>query len=226
MFLYFRAPTSAGRMGWGVTIISMYCNSMADIRYIFQYFVMQSILFVVSEQLKAITRSIDSELSSIKEKQENVEHAENLSRVTVNYDKINKWEKAYQNINYSSILCNSMFSMQSTATTTTTTTTATQLVYMCLMVVFLSALLLISRAGQQVQNSYEELRQKLCELCVHSLEHEKYYKLTKDLLRYMRTRPVRVHVFGTLDVNMSLLPSVVAFFTTYTVIALQFNNVL
>ncbi|CAH0701297.1 unnamed protein product [Spodoptera exigua] len=94
------------------------------------------------------------------------------------------------------------------------------------MAIFLTALFVISRAGQNVQNSSLQLRQKLCELCVYTLDNEECYKLAKDLLRCVRTRPVRIHVFGTLDVDMSMLPSIVAFFTTYTVIALQFNNVL
>lgn len=112
VYTYFGVPTSAGRMGWVVTIISLYSSSKADIRYIFQYFVIHCILFVVSEQLKTITRSIDSELSVIRKNRKNVEHAGNIPSVAVNYDKLNKWVKAYENVNDSSNLCNSMFSIQ------------------------------------------------------------------------------------------------------------------
>ncbi|KAJ8728050.1 hypothetical protein PYW08_016435 [Mythimna loreyi] len=94
------------------------------------------------------------------------------------------------------------------------------------MAVFLMALFMVSREGQKIQNNYRELRQRLCKLSVHTIENEEYYKLVKDLLRYVRTRTVRMHVCGFMDVNMSMLPCVVAFFTSYTVIVLQFNNVL
>ncbi|KAJ8728051.1 hypothetical protein PYW08_016436 [Mythimna loreyi] len=202
-------------------------------------------MFVLAEQLEAIIRSIDDELLMIEENLEsNVEHADS-SKIAVNHDKLYKWTKAYENINDTSNLFNFMFSVQLTImllivtayytilmyTITTITVKRSQSLTMMLvnvfsMTVFLMALFVISRGGQRIQNSSLQLQQKLCELGLHALDNEKYYKLIKDLLRFVRTRPIRVHVFGTLDVNMSMLPSIVALFTTYSVIALQFNNVL
>lgn len=111
LFTYFRFPIKCGSLGWVVTIISMYCCSMSDVRYILQYFVMHCILFVISEQIKVITRSVDSELSAIIERRRDVEHAD-LSSAYVNHDKVNKWVKVYKNINESANLFNSMFSNQ------------------------------------------------------------------------------------------------------------------
>ena len=110
MFTYLRFPKTSGSMGWVIAIMSLYCNSMSDVRYIFQYFVLHCILFVVSQQLKVIKRSIDSELSTITETQD-VEHVE-LSSVSVNYEKLSQWAKAYENINDSANLCNCIFSVQ------------------------------------------------------------------------------------------------------------------
>ncbi|KAJ8730194.1 hypothetical protein PYW07_017232 [Mythimna separata] len=149
----------------------------------------------------------------------NVEQAD-VSRITVNHDKLSKWTKAYENINDTSNLFNLMFSKQRSESM------MMMLVNLFSMIVFLMALFVISRGGQKILNSSMQLQQKICEFGLHALDNEKYYKCTKDLLRFVRTRPIRVHVFGTLDVNMSMLPSIVALFTTYSVIALQFNNVL
>lgn len=52
-----------------------------------------------------------------------------------------------------------------------------------------------------------------------------YYKATKNLLRLVSTRPIRTETFGSIPVDMSLVPSCVIFITYYTVIALQFNNI-
>ncbi|KAF9417175.1 hypothetical protein HW555_005686, partial [Spodoptera exigua] len=228
------------------SILYNYNFNISDFRYLFQYFVLYSILFVICEQLRTITRSIDRELSPPRDMRENVEQAGDLSSETVSHDKINKWVKAYENINDTSNLCNAMFSIQLTVMILIVTVYYIILMYsialisvegsqtmptsmfahLFSMAIFLTALFVISRAGQNVQNSSLQLRQKLCELCVYTLDNEECYKLAKDLLRCVRTRPVRIHVFGTLDVDMSMLPSIVAFFTTYTVIALQFNNVL
>ena len=111
-FTYTRVASSASNMGMARYVIFQYIDSMSDFRYVFQYFIMYCILFVVSEQLKTVTRSIDEELSAIRENRANVVHAENLRIVAVNHDKLNKWVTAYENINGSSNLFNSMFSIQ------------------------------------------------------------------------------------------------------------------
>ncbi|KAF9806425.1 hypothetical protein SFRURICE_001220 [Spodoptera frugiperda] len=213
-------------------ILYNYNFNFTDFRYLFEYFVLYSILFVICEQLRTITRSIDREMSLSRERRENVEHAGDLSSATVSQDKINKWVKAYENINDTSNLCNAMFSIQLTVMILIVTVyyiilmysitlitvegsqtmTTSMFAHFFSMAVFLIALFVISRAGQKLLTKY-------------SISDEECYKLAKDLLRCVRTRPVRIHVFGTLDVEMSMLPSIVAFFTTYTVIALQFNNV-
>uniref|UniRef100_A0A2A4K7Z5 Gustatory receptor n=1 Tax=Heliothis virescens TaxID=7102 RepID=A0A2A4K7Z5_HELVI len=245
VFSVYRVKTEELEMELVSNTVSQYSVTVNDFRYIFQYFILDCILLIVSEQLRAITRSIDGELSAIMENQKNVGHVEGLPRVVLNYEKINKWAQAYESINESTHLCNSMFSVQLTIMLLIVTmyyiillysiaiitvegvhTTKSLVMNLFSMTVFLLALLVISRAGQKIQNSSEQLRQRLCELCVHTLGNEEYYKLAKDLLRCVRTRPVRIHVFGTLHVNMSMLPSIVILFTSYTVIALQFNNVL
>ncbi|CAH1645597.1 unnamed protein product [Spodoptera littoralis] len=172
-------------------ILYNYNFNFSDFRYLFEYFVLYSILFVICEQLRTITRSIDRELSPPREMRENVELAGDLSSVTVSHDKINKWVKAYENINDTSNLCNAMFSIQLTvmilivtvyyillmysitiiSVEGSQTMTLSMFAHFFSMVIFLIALFMISRAGQKVQNSSLQLRQKLCELCVSTLDN-------------------------------------------------------
>lgn len=111
-FAYVRLSHSDDAKDFWVTTITQYSISMSDFRYIFQYFILYSIVFVVSEQLKAMTRSIDGELSEIRENRGNVEHANSLSREALNHAKLQKWVQAYENITDTSHLCNVMFSIQ------------------------------------------------------------------------------------------------------------------
>lgn len=104
----FRLPNNIGSTGWIITIIALYCNSMSHTRYILQYFVLYCILFVVSEQLKAIMRSIDSE--AMKKNSGNEEDWSSI--IAVNHNRLNKWLKAYETMHNSSNLCNSIFSVQ------------------------------------------------------------------------------------------------------------------
>ncbi|CAD0199219.1 unnamed protein product [Chrysodeixis includens] len=187
------------------------------------YFILHSMLFVVSEQLKAIIRSIDKDIQATWTDGGFTAHGETMKPVTITRERLNtldKWVDAYKNINDSCNLWNHMFRTQGTPSVPT----------LCLnvfsMVVFMMALLVISRAGQNVQNNSLYLKQKLCQLNVLAVDNEQYYKLTRDLLRCVSSRPCIVHIFGSYDVNMEMLPTCVALFTTYTVIALQFNSVL
>ncbi|XP_075973570.1 uncharacterized protein LOC142974884 [Anticarsia gemmatalis] len=223
---------------------------VCDYRYLFEFFLLHGILYVIAEQVNVITRSIDNELlrTSTKEHNDGV----NETVVAVREDRQKKfemWITAYKNISYNSKLCNYIFSTQLTIMLLILTIYFIMLLYSLTtmtaeddgkptillfvngftMLTFLIAMYVISRAGQRVLDSSMMLIRKLCELYVHVLDskyYEKHYKLTKDLLRCCYTHPVNINVMGSLNVNMSLLPSCVAFFTTYTVIALQFNNVL
>lgn len=111
VFTYVRVTDSGDDKRMATYVIFQYIDSMCDFRYVFQYFVLSCILFVVSEQLTTVIRSIDSEISAIKNRI-NVIHGNDLPIVAVNYDQLNKWVKAYENINDSSNLFNSMFSIQ------------------------------------------------------------------------------------------------------------------
>ncbi|XP_028158357.1 uncharacterized protein LOC114351372 [Ostrinia furnacalis] len=98
-------------------------------------------------------------------------------------------------------------------------------VYLTTLALMLCILYMLSRAAQRMENSADVLRRRLCKLLVLSQPSDDYHKATKDLLRMMSTRPIHARAFGCINVDMTLLPACVSFFTSYTVIALQFNNV-
>ncbi|XP_063384756.1 uncharacterized protein LOC134670870 [Cydia fagiglandana] len=54
---------------------------------------------------------------------------------------------------------------------------------------------------------------------------ENKLKMVKQLLQIVTTRPIRVKSFGGIDVNMTLIPACLSIVASYTIIALQFNNI-
>lgn len=111
LFAYVRLTNRTPTSGFVLSTLTQYIITMSDFRYIFQYCILHCILFVISEQLKVISRSVDSELSAIRKNRTNVEHAENLSSTT-NLDKMKLWVTAYENIKGSANLTKTMFSGQ------------------------------------------------------------------------------------------------------------------
>lgn len=92
-----------------------YNTSVSDFRYIYQYFILNSILFVLSEQLNVITRSIDKDISAVRTAEGNIEYETEAISMTVNQNRLKKIDKlmnAYENVSDSSNLCNTMFSVQ------------------------------------------------------------------------------------------------------------------
>ncbi|XP_063366287.1 uncharacterized protein LOC134654745 [Cydia amplana] len=55
--------------------------------------------------------------------------------------------------------------------------------------------------------------------------YQKKLRAVKRLLRVVSSRPIKVKTFGGIDINMTLVPACFTFVASYTVILLQFNNV-
>ncbi|XP_064071917.1 uncharacterized protein LOC135193428 [Vanessa tameamea] len=99
------------------------------------------------------------------------------------------------------------------------------MVYNFKIAVFLLLLFAISWSAQSVQNSSDLLKRRLGKLLINSLSDADTFKATKDFLHLVSNCPIKTQGFGSIDVDMTLVPKFVMFFTSYTVIALQFNNV-
>lgn len=52
------------------------------------------------------------------------------------------------------------------------------------------------------------------------------FQPTKEFLQYISAHPIKTQALGFINIDMALVPKFIMFFTTYTVIILQFNNVI
>ncbi|XP_072931767.1 uncharacterized protein [Epargyreus clarus] len=86
-------------------------------------------------------------------------------------------------------------------------------------------LLLLSMGAQKKQNSVNNLPRQLGKLLINHVINDAHYKATKDFLRLVSTRSIMTETLGSIHVDMTLIPSFIMFVTSYTVIALQFNNI-
>ncbi|CAK1595992.1 unnamed protein product [Parnassius mnemosyne] len=90
----------------------------------------------------------------------------------------------------------------------------------------LLCVLTLSSAAQRVHNNVATIKRRLGKLLIQSISNESCYHATKDLLRLVSNRQIQIKAFGSVTIDMSLPPTCIIMFTSYTVIALQFNNVL
>ncbi|XP_062529488.1 uncharacterized protein LOC134200511 [Bombyx mori] len=161
------------------------------------------------------------------------------------FKQFEKWTDAYMNVKRSANLCDTVFRAQLAIMITTITlyyiillygitsfniergkfSVVKSLSYLISLFGFLIALLLLSKAGQRIQKSAENLRRKLSKFLLHSLEDPEFHRAATNLLRLVCTHHIKMRCFGFIDIDMTLLPSCLMFVTSYTVIALQFNNV-
>lgn len=55
---------------------------------------------------------------------------------------------------------------------------------------------------------------------------KKIYKETLNFLHLVSNRPIITQAFGNINIDMTLIPKFIMFCTSYTIVALQLNNVL
>ncbi|KAJ2946166.1 hypothetical protein O0L34_g5100 [Tuta absoluta] len=155
-----------------------------------------------------------------------------------------RWSVFYADIIETSKLFNKVFGTQMTfmlvamtcryilflyAITALGITGAISTVTMCFNIIvstyMLFELALVSSSAQQTRNNTKILRKQLSKLLLQLVDDDNYYKPAKDLLRLVSTRAINIQATGSIGVDMTLLPTCVVFFIHYTVIALQFNNI-
>lgn len=117
LFAYIRLEQGDynGDIGLVSFTVSNYNLSSCDFRYVYQYFILHSLLFVISEQLKAIMRSIDKVTETTWTDGGYTAQGDTMKPVTVTMerlDMLDKWVNAYKNINDSCNLWNRMFRTQ------------------------------------------------------------------------------------------------------------------
>ncbi|XP_063366288.1 uncharacterized protein LOC134654746 [Cydia amplana] len=66
----------------------------------------------------------------------------------------------------------------------------------------------------------------LFRLCAYIIiYYQKKLRVIKRLLRIVASRPIKMKTFGGTDINMTLIPACVIVVASYTVILLQFSNI-
>ncbi|CAH0719457.1 unnamed protein product, partial [Brenthis ino] len=94
-----------------------------------------------------------------------------------------------------------------------------------IILVTLIAIFILSQSAQTVQNSVESLRRSLGTLIINLAPDNENFKTIKYFLRLISNQPLIIRAVGYVNVDMSLVPKMVMLVISYTVIALQFNNV-
>lgn len=69
-------------------------------------------------------------------------------------------------------------------------------------------------------NSLAEIEKSV----LFSFSDKRYYNEVKGFLRIVSNPPLRTQAFGSIEVDMTLLPNFIMFIVSYTVIALQYKN--
>ncbi|XP_063366427.1 uncharacterized protein LOC134654897 [Cydia amplana] len=191
----------------------------------------------ISEQLQCITRSVVGR---------NLYHCED-GDVTQTIS-IEKWRQNYINVKKCTVFLNEIIGIQLASSFCIIAMRYINTCYYSVVVYGLKGYLNIGmllfyggmcismwiiyatvQAAQSVQNSVSALTRclKLLFVLEQANEHtdENKLKIVKQLLKIVTTRPISVKAFGGIDVNMTLIPSCLNIVAVYTIIALQFNNI-
>ncbi|XP_059045307.1 uncharacterized protein LOC131841086 [Achroia grisella] len=98
--------------------------------------------------------------------------------------------------------------------------------YIITVMILMCQIFTLSKSAQDVQNNIDHMKRRLCRYTIQSIINRKEYKASRNFFRQLVTRPISIRVFGFISVDMTLVPTCIGFITSYTVIALQFNNVI
>ncbi|CAH2106522.1 unnamed protein product [Euphydryas editha] len=224
------------------SLMMVMCNN----RFMAEYIFLWTLLSILTEQVKFITRKIFEEIVTPVSKME--WESEEIVVIEHEVTSFNEWRTVYNDIKECSNLINSIFGLQITVFLLVTTFYLLIFLYSVVLnivfglflksvtfgyiiknIIFLAAIVAFCRSAQAAQNSVTELNYCLGKVLIHSLatyNNKKLYKETKDFLHLISSRPIRTQAFGSINIDMMLLPKFIMFLTSHTIIALQLNNVL
>nr|WCC57847.1 gustatory receptor 35.2 [Papilio machaon] len=215
-----------------------------DARLFHEYFFMSSILYIFSEQLECIIRSI------VRHKRFVAGNFE-LSDITVHQlvqsqylEKISEWSDAFSNVEEAIKLFNRIFGIQFSIMMSSTIFHVTSylyditdlivnrhfdtlmvIIYLTRISIFHVQIFMLSSAGQRLCNNVEHLKRRVAKIFLLSVSDDRFYMATQDFLDHISTGETRIQAFGFIDVNMTLAPTFIMLYTSYTILALQFNNI-
>nr|WCC57903.1 gustatory receptor 33 [Papilio memnon] len=208
-------------------------SSLYDLRFFYVYYILYVVLYLISEQLECMIRSIVKEKSFV-------------ATVFEQYKSItSEWSDVFTFITEAIFMFNKIFSLQMTLMFSSAIIYITLFLYdiavlntrgfynnvilskyIVKVVILHVQIFILSKAGQRINNNIENLKRRVGKLLIGSLTNVQSYEVTKDLLQHISNGRTKIQAFGSINVDMSLPPTFIMLFTSYTVIALQFNNVL
>nr|WCC57848.1 gustatory receptor 36 [Papilio machaon] len=217
----------------------------SDFRYVYEYIFMCAILYKFSEQLESVIRSIVKHKRFVAPNFQLTTTRPNEFLCKQYVEKISEWFQALTHITEAIKLFKTIFGLQLAVMLTSGTFYISLFLYdiasfsikhdyenvtivmsILRLVVTIFLVFVLSRAGQRLLNNVQHLRRRIGKLYILSLVDEKFHDVTKDILEYISSGQMRIQAFGSIDVDMRLLPTFIMVITSYTILALQFNNVL
>nr|WCC58021.1 gustatory receptor 36 [Papilio xuthus] len=216
-----------------------------DFRYIYECLLMSAVLFMFSEQLECIIRSVVKHKRCVSANFQLTSTLPNEFLCKQYVEKISEWFEALTHVTEAIKLFNTIFGLQLAVMLTSGTFyvglflydiaslsikhdyyNVTIVMYILRLVINLILVIVLSKAGQRVLNNVEHLKRRIGKIYILSLVDEKFYEASRDMLEYISSGQTRIQAFGSIDVDMRLPPTYIMVITSYTILALQFNNVL
>nr|WCC57747.1 gustatory receptor 35.1 [Papilio dardanus] len=216
-----------------------------DARFLYEYIFMCALLYIFSEQLECIIRSVVREKRFIHANFDNSDTSLNQLVCSQYVQKISQWSEAFSHVEEAIKLFNIIFGVQFSIMISSTIFYVTSFLYemtdfivhrhigtaiaanyLTRITIYHIQIFVLSRAGQRLQNNVEHLKRRVTKIFVLSLTGTYFKTFSFNIISYYTScRPRRRLPFGPLDVNMSLAPTFILLYTSYTILALQFNNV-
>nr|WCC57905.1 gustatory receptor 35 [Papilio memnon] len=243
--MYSRYYSFSNELPLFVIIIFKINAVFSDARFFYEFIFMCELLYVFSEQMECIIGSVVRQGRFISA---NFEHSDATLHQLVKSQYIKKvaeWSHAFSHVEEAIKLFNRIFNIQFSIMISSTIFYVTTFVYdttdlivnrqintlilinyLSRVITFHIQIFLLSKAGQRLHNNVEELKRRVGKIFILSLTDDKFYKAAQDLLDHICCDNTRIQAFGSIEVNMSLAPTFIMLYTSYAILALQFNNVL
>nr|WCC57795.1 gustatory receptor 33.1 [Papilio glaucus] len=213
-------------------------STLYNFRVFFSFYIFYVLLYLISEQLECMIRSTVKEklfVATVSERTETIELDDAMARQYKNI--ISQWSDVFTFITEAINIFNKIFSLQMTLMFSSAIIYITLFLYdiavissknlfenFTLTKYFIkimtihAQIFVLSKAGQRVHNNVENLKRRVGKLLMRSL--------TSTIMQHISTGRTKIQAFGSINIDMTLTPTFIMLYTSYTVIALQFNNVL
>nr|WCC57796.1 gustatory receptor 33.2 [Papilio glaucus] len=207
-------------------------STLYNFRVFFSFYIFYVLLYLISEQLECMIRSIVKEklfVATVSERTETIELDDAMARQYKNI--ISQWSDVFTFITEAINIFNKIFSLQMTLMFSSAIIYITLFLYDIAVIssknVFYNFILtkyllkvmtihaqifVLSKAGQRVHNNVENLKRRVGKLLMRSLTNMQFYGATKDLLQHISTGRTKIQAFGSIHHTQSLHSNLITYF--------------